>query len=144
MRSTRIVTQSCQSDPLGAMHVILNAALANLDIKFDSLYAPTGRDSNAPEKLLSALIPQAVYSIRSKRALCRHLGNSMHYRWFAVLPMHDEEYEHSSVTRNHDCLIEHDAVRAPFDENIDTADISVLLSDEHYAVDAALIRAWTS
>ena len=37
--------------PLRAVRDILNAALTKLDADFDSMYASTGRDSIAPEKL---------------------------------------------------------------------------------------------
>ena len=56
--------------PLRGIRAILNAALARLDAKFDDMYALTGRDSIAPEKLLRALMLQALYGIRSERALC--------------------------------------------------------------------------
>ncbi len=58
------------SHPLRAIRDILNTALAKLDTKFDCMYAPTGRDSIAPEKLLRALVLQAVYGIRSDSILC--------------------------------------------------------------------------
>ena len=41
------------------------AALERLSGEFDKLYAPGGRDSIAPEKLLRALLLQAFYSVRS-------------------------------------------------------------------------------
>ena len=132
------------SHPLRAIRDILNTALASLDAKFDSMYAPTGRDSIAPEKLLRALVLQAVYGIRSERALCEHLGYNMLYRWFVGIPMQAEVWDHSSFTRNRDRLIEHDGVRALFGEIIDTAERAGLLSDEHFSVDGTLIRAWAS
>ena len=46
---------------------IVNAALERLSRDFDDLYAPGGRYSIAPEKLLRALLPQALYSVRSER-----------------------------------------------------------------------------
>ena len=57
------------SHPLRAIRDILNTVLASLDAKFDSMYAPTGRDSIASEKLLRTLVLQAVYGIRSERAV---------------------------------------------------------------------------
>lgn len=133
-----------RSHPLRAVRDILNAALARLDAGFNLMYAATGRDSIAPEKLLRALVLQALYSIRSERALCEHLGYNMLYRWFVGIPMHTEIWDHSSFTRNRDRLIAHDAVRALFDEIVTTADRAGLLSDEHFSVDGTLIRAWAS
>ena len=130
--------------PLRAVRDILNAALARLDAEFNLMYASTGRDSIAPEKLLRALLLQALYGIRSERALCEHLSYNMLYRWFVGIPMHAEVWDHLSFTRNRDRLIEHDAVRALFDEIVTTADRAGLLSDEHFSVDGTLIRAWAS
>src|SRR6187401_238466 len=48
--------------PLRAIRPLVNAALARLSPDFTRLYAPTGRASIAPEKLLRALLLQAFYS----------------------------------------------------------------------------------
>src|SRR3954452_22941446 len=55
--------------PLRAIRSLVNAALARLSSDFARLYAPTGRASTAPEKLLRALLLQAFYSVRSERQL---------------------------------------------------------------------------
>ena len=51
----------------------MNAALARLSPDFERLYAPTGRASIAPEKLLRALLLQAFYTVRSERQLMEQL-----------------------------------------------------------------------
>ena len=43
---------------------------------------------------------QALYGIRSERALCEHLGYNMRYRWFVGLAIDSEVWDHSSFTRN--------------------------------------------
>ncbi len=53
--------------PLRAIRPLVNAALARLSPNFEGLYAPTGRASIAPEKLLRALLLQAFYTVRSER-----------------------------------------------------------------------------
>lgn len=133
-----------EQHPLRGIRAIINAALIRLDAKFDQMYAPTGRDSIAPEKLLRALVLQALYSIRSERALCEHLGYNMLYRWFVGISIDTEVWDHSSFTRNRDRLIEHEAVKCLFGEILGTADQAGLLSDEHFSVDGTLIRAWAS
>lgn len=130
--------------PLRGIRTILNQALARLDAQFDDMYAPTGRDSIAPEKLLRALILQTLYSIRSERALCEHLGYNLLYRWFVGLAIDSEVWDHSSFTRNRDRLIAHDAVKCLFGEILGAADVAGLLSDEHFSVDGTLLRAWAS
>jgi transposase len=48
-------------------------ALRELQPRFNKLYAKTGRPSIAPEKLLRALLLQALYSVRSERMLMEQL-----------------------------------------------------------------------
>jgi len=48
--------------PLRAIRGIVNAALTDLSAAFDALYAPSGRESIPPERLLRALLLQAFYS----------------------------------------------------------------------------------
>ena len=47
-----------------------------------SLYAPIGRPSIPPEKLLRAMLLQAFYSIRSARQLMERLEYDLLFRWF--------------------------------------------------------------
>ena len=51
--------------PLRPIRAIVNEALAALEREFGALYAPIGRPSIPPEKLLRAMLCQAFYSIRS-------------------------------------------------------------------------------
>jgi transposase len=51
--------------PLRPFRAIVNEALAALEPDFAALYAPIGRPSIPPEKLLRAMLCQAFYSIRS-------------------------------------------------------------------------------
>ena len=130
--------------PLRAMRTILNAALVRLDADFNVMYARTGRDSIAPEKLLRALMLQALYGLRSERALCEHLGYNLLFRWFVGIAIDDVVWDHSSFTTNRDRLIANDAVKRLFSEILVTANKAGLLSDEHFSVDGTLIRAWAS
>lgn len=59
--------------PLRVIRGIVNIALADLSAAFDSLYAPSGRESIPPERLLRALLLQAFYSIRSERQLVERI-----------------------------------------------------------------------
>ena len=47
--------------PLRAMRGLVNEALVELEHEFSSLYAPVGRPSIPPEKLLRAMLLQAFY-----------------------------------------------------------------------------------
>ena len=68
--------------PLRAIRAIVNEALAALEREFAALYAPIGRPSIPPEKLLRAMLLQAFYSIRSERQLMERLEYDLLFRWF--------------------------------------------------------------
>ena len=55
--------------PLRAIREIANGALSDLSADFAVMYAPLGRPSIPPEKLLRASLLQAFYTIRSERQL---------------------------------------------------------------------------
>lgn len=130
--------------PLIAIRDILNRALRDLDILFESLYEDRGRYSVPPEWLLRGLVLQALYGIRSERLLCEQMSYNMLYRWFVGLGMEDSAWDHSTYTQNRDRLIQHDVVKALFGQVMKQAEAAQLLSSEHFSVDGTLIRAWAS
>jgi transposase len=130
--------------PLLAIREILNHALRDMDMLFESIYEDRGRYSVPPEWLLRGLVLQALYGIRSERLLCEQLGYNMLYRWFVGLGMEDAAWDHSTYTQNRDRLIEHDVIRALFGRVMKQAEDAKLLSAEHFSVDGTLIRAWAS
>lgn len=130
--------------PLVAIREILNRALREMDLLFESIYEDRGRYSVPPEWLLRGLVLQALYGIRSERLLCEQLGYNLLYRWFVGLSLDDAAWDHSTYTKNRDRLIEHEVVRALFGQVMQQAKEARLLSDEHFSVDGTLIRAWAS
>jgi transposase len=54
---------------VAADHPLRPIPLGGLSGEFEALYSHLGRPSIAPERLLRALLPQALYSIRSQRLL---------------------------------------------------------------------------
>ena len=55
--------------PLRAIWTIVNEALSVLEREFTAIYSPVRRPSIPPEKLLRAMLLQALYSIRSEQLL---------------------------------------------------------------------------
>ena len=98
--------------PLRAIRPLVNAALARLSPDFARLYAPTGRVSIAPEKLLRALLLQAFYSVRSERQLMEQLTYNMLFRWFVGLSMDAPIWDVTVFTKNRERLLEGDIARA--------------------------------
>jgi len=66
-----------QDHPLRSLRVMVDEALRELQARFSKLYAQSGRPSIAPEKLLRALLLQALYSVRSERMLMEQLNYNL-------------------------------------------------------------------
>jgi transposase len=73
--------------PLRPVREMADAALESMSKRFDEMYAKAGRPSIAPEKLLRALLLQALYTIRSERMLVEQLEYNLLFRWFVGLGM---------------------------------------------------------
>jgi hypothetical protein len=89
-------------------------ALRELQPRFHKLYAKTGRPSIAPEKLLRALLLQALYSVRSERLLMEQLDYNLLFRWFVGLNMDDAIWDVTVFTKNRERLLEGDIAEAFF------------------------------
>ena len=76
--------------PLRAIREIVNDVLVGMSDDFSAMYAPMGRPSIPPERLLRALLLQAFYSIRSERQLMEQLDFNLLFRWFVGLGMDDQ------------------------------------------------------
>jgi transposase len=131
--------------PLRRIRVMVNVALAKMDVLFSQMYEADvkgGRPSIAPEKLLRAMLLQILFSVRSERQLMEQTQYNMLYRWFIGLSMDDDVWVPTVFTKNRQRLIEHDAVVVFFNEVIRMAQKKHWLSGEHFSVDGTLIQAW--
>jgi transposase len=130
--------------PLRAIRAIVNAALAALEADFAALYAPVGRPSIAPEKLLRAMLLQAFYSIRSERQLMERLEYDLLFRWFVGIGIDDAAWDHSTFSKNRERLLEGDMAAKFLAAVLAEPRVKKLLSRDHFSVDGTLIEAWAS
>ena len=130
--------------PLRAIRRITDRALERLSPRFGTLYINFGRPSIPPEKLLRALLLQALYTIRSERQLMEQLDYNLLFRWFVGLGMDDAVWSPTTFTKNRDRLLDGDIAAAFFEVVLIHADTERLLSDEHFTVDGTLLEAWAS
>ena len=133
-----------QAHPLRAIRQITDRALERLSSRFGALYINFGRPSIAPEKLLRALLLQALYTIRSERQLMEQLDYNLLFRWFVGLGMDDAVWSPTTFTKNRDRLLDGDIASAFFEAVLIHADSQRLLSDEHFTVDGTLLESWAS
>jgi len=129
---------------LRRVRAMTDAALEEMSPKFGGLYSRYGRPSIAPEKLLRALLLQALYSVRSERLLIEELNYNLLFRWFVGLNVDDEVWDVTVFTKNRERLLEGNIADAFFDQVLGQADGHGLLSDEHFTVDGTLIEAWAN
>jgi transposase len=130
--------------PLRAIRRITDRALERLSPRFGTLYINFGRPSIPPEKLLRALLLQALYTIRSERQLIEQIEYNLLFRWFVGLGMDDAVWAPTTFTKNRDRLLAGDIAAAFFDAVLIHADSARLLSDDHFTVDGTLLEAWAS
>ena len=130
--------------PLRKIRELVRDVLGELTRSLGRLYASEGRPSIPPEQLLSALLLQVFYGIRSERQLMEQLDYNLLYRWFVGLSPDDPIWDPTTFTKNRDRL-QTGAVFAKFmSKLLNHPEVKPLLSDEHFSVDGTLIEAWAS
>jgi transposase len=130
--------------PLRPIRAIVDEALEALSPEFEKLYAPIGRPSIPPEKLLRALLLQAFYSVRSERQLMEQLDYNLLFRWFTGLAMAAPIWDVTVFTKNRERLLDGDVAAKFMAAVLGQPRVKALLSDDHLSVDGTLIEAWAS
>jgi transposase len=130
--------------PLRVIRTLTDAALVELSLDFDKLYARDGRPSIPPERLLRALLLQAFYTVRSERQLMEQLDYNLLFRWFVGLSADDPVWDATVFCKNRDRLLDGDIAAKFFAGVLNLPQVSKLLSSEHFSVDGTLIEAWAS
>ncbi len=133
-----------QDHPLRAIRTLVNVALDRLSPTFEAIYAEGGRPSIPPERLLRALLLQALFSVRSERQLMQQITYNMLFRWFVGLAMDVPVWDVTVFTKNRDRLLESDIARSFLTAILADPQVTPLLSTEHFSVVGTLIEAWAS
>ncbi|MGP8171462.1 IS5 family transposase [Rhodoblastus sp.] len=129
---------------LRKIRALVRDVLHELDRSFSRLYSKEGRPSIPPEQLLSALLLQVLYGIRSERQLMEQLNYNLLYRWFVGLSPDDPVWNPTSFTKNRDRLLDGEGFQKFMSKLLNHPEVKPLLSDEHFSVDGTLIEAWAS
>jgi transposase len=130
--------------PLRKIRELVRDVLSELNRSLGRLYASEGRPSIPPEQLLSALLLQVFYGIRSERQLMEQLDYNLLYRWFVGLSPDDPVWDPSTFTKNRDRLQNGEVFTKFMSKLLNHPQVKPLLSDEHFSVDGTLIEAWAS
>ena len=130
--------------PLRQIRELVRTVLKELSVSFGKLYSSDGRPSIPPEQLLSALLLQVFYGIRSERQLMEQLDYNLLYRWFVGLAPDDPVWNATTFTKNRERLQQGDVFQKFMTKLLNHRQVKPLLSDEHFSVDGTLIEAWAS
>jgi len=130
--------------PLRRIRPMVDRGLQEMWSHFEALYARRGRASIAPERLLRALLLQALYSIRSETQLMEQLDYNLLYRWFVGLNPDDKVWDVTVFTKNRERLMAGEVSQRLLEAVLRQAAEHDLLSEEHFTVDGTLIQAWAS
>jgi transposase len=130
--------------PLRRIRPMVDRGLQEMWSHFEALYARRGRPSIAPERLLRALLLQALYSIRSETQLMEQLDYNLLYRWFVGLNPDDKVWDVTVFTKNRERLMAGEVSQRLLEAVLRQAAEHNLLSEEQFTVDGTLIQAWAS
>src|SRR6476646_5085878 len=97
--------------PLRKIRQLVNDVLLRLDGEFAKLYSALGRESIPPERLLRALLLQALFTIRSERQLMEQLDYNLLFRWFVGLGIDDPVWVPTVFTKNRNRLMDAELAR---------------------------------
>ncbi len=128
--------------PLRAIRRMTDEVLERMGPVFEELYSWTGRPSIPPERLLRALLLQALYTIRSERLLMEQLHYNLLFRWFVGMDLDEKVWAPTVFTKNRDRLLAGEVAGQFFATVVELARQNRLLSDEHFTVDGTMIEAW--
>jgi transposase len=130
--------------PLRLIRALVREVLKELSPSFARLYSRDGRPSIPPEQLLSALLIQAFYGIRSELQLMEQLNYNLLFRWFVGLSPDDPVWDATVFTKNRERLQQGDVFQKFMTRLLEHPKVKPLLSNEHFSVDGTLIEAWAS
>lgn len=130
--------------PLRPIKRLVDAELSRMSERFSKAYSREGRPSVPPERLLKALLLQALYSIRSERQLVERIRFDLLFRWFLDMDPEEVVFDASTFSRNRQRMADFGLQRAFFDGIVAEALGRGLASDEHFTVDGTLIESLAS
>jgi transposase len=130
--------------PLRPIKKMVDAELARMGHLFNRAYSDTGRPSVPPERLLKALLLQALFAIRSEAQLIERIDTDLLFRWFLDMDPAMEVFDATAFTHNRPRLEEFGIIQRFFGGVVRRAMEEGLTSDDHFSADGSLIRSYAS
>lgn len=130
--------------PLRSIKSRTDGILKDLSHLFGAAYGRTGRPSIPPERLIKAMLLQALYSIRSEIQLCEQIQYNMLFRWFLDMTPSESVWTPEVFSMNRQRFADHGFVRRFFERVVEEAVLKGLVSGDHFSVDGTLIQSFAS
>lgn len=130
--------------PLRSIKIRVDGILRDMSRRFSAAYGRAGRPSIPPERLIKALLLQALYSIRSEIQLCEQIGYNFLFRWFLEMNPSDTVWTPEVFCMNRARFDQHGFVRDFFDRVVKEGILEGLVSADHFSVDGSLIQSFAS
>lgn len=130
--------------PLRRIKEMVDAELARMGHLFNKAYSDIGRPGVPPERLLKALLLQALYAVRSEAQLVERIDHDLLFRWFLDMDPAMDVFDPTAFTHNRPRLEEFGIVQRFFGGVVRKAMDQGLTSDEHFSADGSLIRSYAS
>ena len=130
--------------PLRLIRAVVDEALDVLSVEFEGLYARVGRPSVRPEELISALLLQGFFSIRSECELMEHLDYNLIFPGYVGLAVEASVWDATRSRKHRDRLLEAELPRKLLSAVLSQPRVAALMSGDHFPVDGTLIQAWAS
>jgi transposase len=130
--------------PLRAIKRMVDAELARMGHLFNAAYSDIGRPSVPPERLLKAMLLQALYAIRSEAQLVERIDTDLLFRWFLDMDPAMDAFDPTAFTHNRPRLEAFGIIQRFFGGVVRKAMDEGLTSDEHFSADGSLIQSYAS
>jgi transposase len=130
--------------PLRSIKKVVDAELARMGHLFNKAYSDKGRPGVPPERLLKALLLQALYAIRSEAQLVERIDTDLLFRWFLDMDPAMDAFDATAFTHNRPRLEEFGIIQRFFGGVVRKAMDEGLTSDDHFSADGSLIRSYAS
>jgi transposase len=130
--------------PLRPLKKMIDEELGMMSPALDAAYSTEGRPSVPPERLLKALLLQAIYSVRSETQLVERIDTDLLFRWFLDMDPAEDAFDATTFTHNRPRLEKHGVVATFFEGVVRRAMKAGLCSDDHFSVDGTMIESHAS
>src|SRR6266700_2648240 len=130
--------------PLRQIKQLVDEDLARMGRLFNQAYSDTGRPSVPPERLLKAMLLQALYTVRSERQLVERIATDLLFRWFLDMDPAEPAFDATAFTHNRPRLDKYGITQAFFGGTVRRIQREKLASDDPFSFDGTMIDAYAS